>query len=292
MRRLLFILGGIAIVLLWWQPWRRWLGQGARGEGNWQPAQPGSPYGGSYDASSDWQSSSGAFAGGNTPSARSFAPSTDNMATERYSVTNPQNADPIAGDDKGDAGTPSSMSAETLFQGDDATIEQGEAAMLASDAPPVLSSSAAPDSSEEAAFSDENTLTDLATDDVSTDAGTNVIPNEMAGESELSDGSTMVDLAAEDSVVETTTDPGGQDDLILIEGVGPKISTVLTAAGITTFAQLAEAGAERLSQIVRDAGITTANTTTWPEQARLAAEGKMEALTELQHRIKNGKLSE
>lgn len=80
------------------------------------------------------------------------------------------------------------------------------------------------------------------------------------------------------------------DQLIIIEGVGPKITTILTAAGFTTFAQLADADVEHLNTILRDAGITTANPSTWPQQARLAAEGKMDELKQLQSQIKNGRL--
>jgi predicted flap endonuclease-1-like 5' DNA nuclease len=60
------------------------------------------------------------------------------------------------------------------------------------------------------------------------------------------------------------------DDLQRIEGIGPKISGLLQAAGITTFAQLTASDVGRLEQIVREAGITIADPTTWPEQARLA----------------------
>jgi predicted flap endonuclease-1-like 5' DNA nuclease len=54
------------------------------------------------------------------------------------------------------------------------------------------------------------------------------------------------------------------DDLTRIEGIGLKISGLPQAAGITTFAQLAATKVSRLDQIVRDAGITLVDASTWP----------------------------
>lgn len=84
--------------------------------------------------------------------------------------------------------------------------------------------------------------------------------------------------------------PAHDDDLILIEGIGPKISTILRAAGITSFAQLAEAEIGWLADVLRDAGIVTARPETWPMQAQLAAQGDLAALRELQQRIVHGRL--
>ena len=84
--------------------------------------------------------------------------------------------------------------------------------------------------------------------------------------------------------------PGKLDDLKRIEGIGPKISGLLQAAGIRTFAQLAETDVSRLKQILEEADITAlADPTTWPEQARLAAAGDWEGLTALQDRLKGGR---
>ncbi len=80
------------------------------------------------------------------------------------------------------------------------------------------------------------------------------------------------------------------DDLKRIEGIGPKISSLLQAAGIMTFAQLADADVARLEQIVEDAGIgRIANPSTWPEQAALAAAGKWDELETLQDDLKGGR---
>jgi len=80
------------------------------------------------------------------------------------------------------------------------------------------------------------------------------------------------------------------DDLKLIEGIGPKISSLLQAAGIMTFAHLASTDVKRLKQIIADAGLTAlADPTSWPEQATLAAAGQWDALETLQDELKGGR---
>lgn len=93
------------------------------------------------------------------------------------------------------------------------------------------------------------------------------------------------------SVVEETPPPPLMpDDLKRIEGIGPKLSAILQAAGITTFAQLAQTDVERLQDILSQAGITQiSDPTTWPEQARLAAAGDWAGLEALQARLKGGR---
>ena len=71
----------------------------------------------------------------------------------------------------------------------------------------------------------------------------------------------------------------GTDDLTRIEGIGPKISQVLRAAGINTFEQLAETPVNRLSEILaKEPNLRLADATSWPEQALLAATGDWGAL--------------
>ncbi len=80
------------------------------------------------------------------------------------------------------------------------------------------------------------------------------------------------------------------DDLKIIEGIGPKIDSILQAAGIHTFADLAGASITLLEKIVReDAGITIAFPDTWPEQAALARDGKWDELEQLQDDLKGGR---
>jgi predicted flap endonuclease-1-like 5' DNA nuclease len=90
-------------------------------------------------------------------------------------------------------------------------------------------------------------------------------------------------------VVAAPPSPPVSDDLKRIEGIGPKIATVLNEAGITTFAQLAGRGADELKQIVTDGGVRIAFTETWPEQAALAAAGEWKKLEELQEALQGGR---
>ena len=70
--------------------------------------------------------------------------------------------------------------------------------------------------------------------------------------------------------------PAKPDDLVIIEGIGPKINEILAKAGIVTFQQLAETPVERLTELLKGAGARFAshNPGTWPEQAALCAAGK------------------
>jgi predicted flap endonuclease-1-like 5' DNA nuclease len=80
------------------------------------------------------------------------------------------------------------------------------------------------------------------------------------------------------------------DDLAKVEGIGPKISSVLQAAGIYAFGQLAAAPVSRLEQILKDADLSAlADPSTWPEQANLAAAGDWKALEVLQDELKGGR---
>lgn len=88
---------------------------------------------------------------------------------------------------------------------------------------------------------------------------------------------------------ETLETPGG-DDLEIIEGIGPKINSILQEAGIRTFAQLAAAEVTALEDILRKAGLRRINNpATWPEQAKLAAEGDWSKLDSFQGQLKAGR---
>ncbi|MFB0534361.1 MAG: helix-hairpin-helix domain-containing protein [Anaerolineae bacterium] len=103
---------------------------------------------------------------------------------------------------------------------------------------------------------------------------------------------------AETAVLERATEipapmpaaePLPPDDLKRIEGIGPKISSALQAAGITTYAQLAATEVSRLEEIIRQAGIRIGFPGTWPEQASLAAAGQWAELKALQSELKGGR---
>jgi predicted flap endonuclease-1-like 5' DNA nuclease len=80
------------------------------------------------------------------------------------------------------------------------------------------------------------------------------------------------------------------DDLTKIEGIGPKMSKALIAVGISTFAELAEASEEELTQAVNDAGMRLApSIPTWAEQAGYAANGDWDGLQKLQDSLQGGR---
>lgn len=81
------------------------------------------------------------------------------------------------------------------------------------------------------------------------------------------------------------------DDLKKIEGIGPKIAEKLTEAGIADFKALAAAEVDTLKGVLEEAGsrYKMHDPTTWPQQAKLAEEGKWDELKELQDNLKGGK---
>lgn len=64
--------------------------------------------------------------------------------------------------------------------------------------------------------------------------------------------------------------PVSADDLLLIRGIGPKTASLLQAAGITTFAQLASTPIDHLRAILQQAGgrYRIIDPTSWPAQAQ------------------------
>jgi predicted flap endonuclease-1-like 5' DNA nuclease len=74
------------------------------------------------------------------------------------------------------------------------------------------------------------------------------------------------------------------DDIIIIEGIGPKIAELFQAKGIRTFAQVAAMTPAQIQPILDAAGpnYRVANPGTWPEQAELAMRNRWAALRSLQ----------
>ena len=70
------------------------------------------------------------------------------------------------------------------------------------------------------------------------------------------------------------------DDLKIVEGIGPKIAELLIKAGIKTWKALSEASTDRIKEILNAAGPSYQihDPSTWPAQARMAANGEWDAL--------------
>ena len=82
------------------------------------------------------------------------------------------------------------------------------------------------------------------------------------------------------------------DDLTKVEGIGPKVMEVFNEAGISSFADLAKEKVEKLAEI-----LITANSrykmfdpTSWPIQAKMAADEKWDELKKWQDEHDGGKM--
>ncbi len=82
-----------------------------------------------------------------------------------------------------------------------------------------------------------------------------------------------------------------QDDLKLVEGIGPKIEELMHAAGITTWAELAAAPIEKLEEILDEAGprFRIHDPATWGKQAAMADAGQWAELETYQDELKGGR---
>jgi small subunit ribosomal protein S2 len=81
-----------------------------------------------------------------------------------------------------------------------------------------------------------------------------------------------------------------QDDLGHLKGIGPKVSSILRAAGVNTFAKLAATDLNRINELLMAANPTLLrliDASTWSKQAKLAADGEWEELKRFQKEIKS-----
>ena len=83
--------------------------------------------------------------------------------------------------------------------------------------------------------------------------------------------------------------PAEPDDLKKLEGIGPKVASLLNDNGITTFAQLADTPVEKLDEILDANKLQMLHPGSWPQQARLAADGDWEAFEKLQDELHGGR---
>lgn len=82
----------------------------------------------------------------------------------------------------------------------------------------------------------------------------------------------------------------GKDKLTVVEGVGPKAQETLYANGITTYAQLADAKVQDIQKMLDDAetNFSVVKPETWPEQAALLRDGKMDEFKKLTDELDGG----
>jgi predicted flap endonuclease-1-like 5' DNA nuclease len=86
----------------------------------------------------------------------------------------------------------------------------------------------------------------------------------------------------------------GQDDIIIIEGIGPKIKELFNTHGVTTFAQVSKMSVAEMSAILDKGGprFKLANPGSWAEQAHLAHTNQWAALKKLQDELYAGVASD
>ncbi|WBX73671.1 hypothetical protein PG913_12730 [Tenacibaculum pacificus] len=82
-----------------------------------------------------------------------------------------------------------------------------------------------------------------------------------------------------------------ENDLKIVEGIGPKIEGLFHDFDIKTWKQLSEASIEKCQEVLNSGGdrYRIHKPTTWPKQAKLAYEGKWEALLKWQDELDGGK---
>jgi hypothetical protein len=79
------------------------------------------------------------------------------------------------------------------------------------------------------------------------------------------------------------------DDLVKIEGIGPKVAKVLKDAGITTFDELSHAKIDDVQNVLNAAGLQMMNPEGWIAQAKLVAKGDWAGFEKLQSELKGGR---
>jgi len=82
-----------------------------------------------------------------------------------------------------------------------------------------------------------------------------------------------------------------QDDLTVVEGIGPKISGLFNNFDVKTWKDLSECTVDKCQEVLDSGGerYKIHNPGTWPRQAKLAYEGKWEELKKWQDSLDGGK---
>lgn len=82
-----------------------------------------------------------------------------------------------------------------------------------------------------------------------------------------------------------------EDDLTVVEGIGPKIKELFHNHNITTWAALADTSVEKCQEVLNSGGdrFKVHVPRTWPKQAALASQGKWAELLKWQDELDGGK---
>ncbi len=103
-----------------------------------------------------------------------------------------------------------------------------------------------------------------------------------------------IDWAAARSLGFKFRDPGDKADFSYVEGIGPKISSLLQEAGISSYRQLEITSSKAIRDILDRAGprYRLADPGTWPQQAGMIADSRWQDLKDWKEQLKHGKLTE
>ena len=82
-----------------------------------------------------------------------------------------------------------------------------------------------------------------------------------------------------------------QDNLTVVEGIGPKIQELFHNNGVKTWKALSECSIEKCQEVLKSGGdrFKMHKPGTWPKQSKLAYEGKWEELLNWQDQLDGGK---
>jgi predicted flap endonuclease-1-like 5' DNA nuclease len=82
-----------------------------------------------------------------------------------------------------------------------------------------------------------------------------------------------------------------ENDLKIVEGIGPKIEELFHAAGIKTWQAMSETSTEKLQAVIDVAGerFSVHDAGTWAKQAEFAYQGKWQELKDWQNQLDGGK---
>lgn len=82
-----------------------------------------------------------------------------------------------------------------------------------------------------------------------------------------------------------------ENDLTVVEGIGPKIQELFHKNGVTTWKALSECSVEKCQEVLDNGGdnYKIHNPKTWPKQAKMAYEGLWQELLNWQDELDGGK---
>lgn len=140
---------------------------------------------------------------------------------------------------------------------------------------------------------DKNSVTPVATKK-------KAVPKKAAAKKEVVNEEVVAAVAAPVKETKAKAEPkkaskkasGKGDDLTKVEGIGPKVREVFNEAGIMTFADLSEQKADKLVEILLAANsrYKMFDPTSWPLQAKMAADEKWDELKKWQDEHDGGKM--